>query len=159
PAGTLDTLSNGLAVDGGKGTNLLYVTETGRTTPDAVSLEANTIYSKMVPFNVAYSATGGTFGAGLFLATGTADDPVFVRAAPAGPLTYVFPGSGNDTGIVSSLAGTLDTLDSLLVLDVGSGSNTLYISEAGRTAPDTITMGTGFLDSAVVPFTIYYRAT
>jgi hypothetical protein len=76
-----------------------------------------------------------------------------------GPTTLNGNG-GDDVFVVSSATNTLDGLAGMpLTIDGGAGANQLSVSEAGRSADDTISVTGTQISSSVVGFTINYTAT
>jgi Ca2+-binding RTX toxin-like protein len=161
--GNLAGLAGTLTVDGGAGANQLNVSESGSATADTVLVTNNQISSAVVPFTINYLATGGTFGGGINLSTGSAADTVNVQSTLAGGTTTVNTGGGNDTINVSSNAptntGNLAGLAGTLTVDGGAGANQLNVSESGSATADTVLVTNNQIASAVVPFTINYLAT
>jgi hypothetical protein len=98
-------------------------------------------------------------GLGTVLVNGGAgNDIVFVRSTAAGTTTQVNAGGGDDTLLVSSVPGTLDTFAGKLTLDAGPGTNALYVISTGRSAADSVVLTDSFVGSGVVPFLVNYRA-
>src|SRR5262249_53726265 len=141
------------------GANLLYVTESGRTTADTVTLTATAISSNALPAPLTYRATGGSFGGGFFLITGAGNDTVFIRGTAAGSAPLVYTGAGDDDVYVTGPAGTLDTLAGGLVLDAGPGANSLLVSAVGSAAADTVTLTASSVSGTAVPFALNYLAS
>jgi hypothetical protein len=156
---TLANLIGNLNVDGGSGANALYVTEEGRTVPVQMTITATTIQSALSPATISYTATGGTFGRGILVLTGSGDDTVTVQGAPAGTLLSVFTGGGNDVVVVSPPAGSLSTLQSTLGIDGGTGINTLIVSEAGFDGSEALTVTGSAVVSTAQNFAILFGAT
>src|SRR5262249_40903400 len=90
---------------------------------------------------------------------GTSADLVFVRSTAAGTFTHVNAGGGDDTVLVASVPGTLDTFAGGLTLDAGTGTNALYLISTGRAAADSVVLTDTFVGSSAVHFPINYRAT
>ncbi|MBH5399906.1 LEPR-XLL domain-containing protein, partial [Bradyrhizobium sp. CNPSo 4010] len=65
---------------------------------------------------------------------GATADSVNVRSTTAGMTTTVNLGGGNDSVVVSGLDGTLNAIAGALVLDGGTGTNTLTVDDHGDTA-------------------------
>jgi hypothetical protein len=161
--GNLAGLGATVTVDGGAGSNTLNVSESGSSSADTVLLTNDAISSAVVPFTIDYSATGGSFGGGINLSTGSAADTVNVQSTLTGGTTTVDTNGGGDTINVSSNAptntGNLTGLAGTLTIDGGAGSNTLNVSESGSSSADTVLLTNDAISSAVVPFTINYSAS
>src|SRR5207248_353974 len=67
--------------------------------------------------------------------------------------------NGTTVGILLGQAGNLNGLQGSLNIDAGPGSNTLHVSEAGSSAPDTVTVTSSQIVDSAVPFTVNYQAT
>ncbi|HVX59378.1 MAG TPA: autotransporter-associated beta strand repeat-containing protein, partial [Pirellulales bacterium] len=119
--GDLLGLDGSLAIDGGTGSNTLNVSESGSAAADTVLVTSSQISSAITPFSISYSATGGTFGGGVNLSTGSAGDTINVQSTLAGGTTSINSGAGNDTINVSSnaplLTGNLDGIAGQLNID------------------------------------------
>jgi hypothetical protein len=176
--GNANTLASPLSLDLGTGKNTLMVSEATRTTGDAVTLtcvDDSSSYGEILApgFQVLYAAVGGTYGGGLGLVAGSGDDTVGVQSTFPGDLTSIFTGAGNDyIQVATSLPRgntSVTLLNGPLAIDAGSGSNTLLVNEAWRTAADSVVLTAGSLSSTlptftvnnalVTPFTVYYAAT
>ena len=133
--GNLAGLAGTLSINEGAGSNTLNVSESGISTADTVLVTNGQISSAVIPFTINYQATGGTFGGGINLLTGSGADTVNVQSTLAGGTTAINTGGGNDTINVSSNAptntGNLAGLAGTLSIDGGAGSNTLNVSESG----------------------------
>jgi hypothetical protein len=95
-SGNLSGLAGALTVDGGTGSNTLNVSESGISTADTVLLTSSQISSFVIPFSVNYSATGGSFGGGVYLTTGSGNDIINVQSTLSSATTTVNAGGGND---------------------------------------------------------------
>jgi uncharacterized delta-60 repeat protein len=137
PTSTLDTMAGSLALVAGSGTDLLYVSEAGSTSPDTMSLNSSYVSTTSGLF-MTYTATGGNFGAGVFLVTGSANNNVRVLGTAAGSINGIELGDGNNTVVVTSQTGTLDTMAGKIGVQGGTGNNLLYVSDAGSTRPDQL---------------------
>ncbi|HVX63201.1 MAG TPA: autotransporter-associated beta strand repeat-containing protein, partial [Pirellulales bacterium] len=130
--GNLSAIVSTLNIDGGAGANTLNVSESGSGSPDTVLVTSSQIASAITPFTINYLATGGTFGGGVNLSTGSADDTINVQSTLAGGTTTINTGNGNDTinvsgplsGAVSILGGSQTTAD-VLNYDAGGQDVTL----------------------------------
>src|SRR5262249_27538899 len=124
---------------------------------------ATSISSTVVPFAITYGASGGTFGGGLSVTTGSGNDTVFVLGTPAGGPTSGLTGGGGGPGFVSSstrlAAGQLHALGGPLAVDAGAGSNLLAVSEAASTTPDRVFFVPGAIVGKAPAFAVFYRAT
>jgi hypothetical protein len=128
-AGTLDTLRGTLNIDAGAGSNALQVSAASSTTADAVGVTASSLFSTILGFTINYFATGGTYG-GISLTTGSGDDLVVVVSAPAFTPLSIHTGAGSDTiGVVVTSSSALR-----LVLDGGTGDNTLHVTDLANSA-------------------------
>jgi uncharacterized delta-60 repeat protein len=135
PTSTLDTMRGPIAVVAGSGSNLLYVSEAGSSTADTLSLSATCVQST-AGFALSYTATGGTFGRGVFLVTGSANNTVRIYGTAAGSVNGINLGNGDNTVVITSPTATLSTMAGRTGVQGGSGNNLLYISDAGSTRPD-----------------------
>jgi hypothetical protein len=160
-AGVLSGLAGPLMIDAGGGANTLIVSEAASTKADSVIMTASTITG--VSFALTYQATGGSFGGGVSLYTGSGNDAVYVQGTPAGAATNVFTGAGDDTVSVSSslnlAAGVLTGLGGPLTVDEGPGNNRLVVSEAGRSTPDRVFFTNVGIAGTSPSFLILYKAT
>jgi hypothetical protein len=176
--GNANTLASPLSLDLGPGKNALLVSEATRTTGDAVMLTCvndNSYDGAFTApgFRVLYTATSGTFGGGLSLATGSGDDTIGAQATHPGDLTCVFTGAGNDyielAPSVQRAGASITLLNGPLAIDAGTGSNMLLVNQKWRTVPDSVALTAGSVYSTlatftanyalVKPFTVYYTAT
>jgi hypothetical protein len=137
PTNTLDTMAGAIDLVAGSGTNLLYVSEAGNTSPDTMSLNSTYISTTSGLF-MTFTAPGGNFGAGVFLVTGSANNNVRIFGTAAGSINGIELGNGNNTVVVTSAAGTLDTMAGKIGVQGGTGTNLLYVSDAGSTRPDQL---------------------
>src|SRR5439155_1689298 len=78
-AATLDGIQGEVTLDAGSGSNLLYVNGVGQTANDTAVVTFNALFAASMPAPVVYTATGGTFGQGVILVTGSGNDSVFVQ--------------------------------------------------------------------------------
>jgi hypothetical protein len=95
-ADRLDTFAGPLAVDGGAGSNELFVTEIGSSIADTVTVTATALSGTAVPWHIDYTATGGTFGRGVFFTAGSGDDTLNVQGTAADSPTFLYGWGGND---------------------------------------------------------------
>ena len=152
----LSGIAGPLTLQGGAGNSLLYVTEAGSTTPDTVYLTASAVISGLGTFApISYTtAAGGTFGNGVFLVLGSGGNFLQVYSTAAGDIYGLYTGAGNDTIAVTSPTSTLNTMAGPFAIEAGSGSNLLYVSDAGDATPDSVFMGASgsrFRRSALSP--------
>jgi hypothetical protein len=101
---------------------------------------------------------GGTFGGGVDLFGGSGNTSVYIYSDQANAVTEVKTGSGNDSVMVSSPSGTLDTFPGVLAIDEGAGSNSLSVSEVNAVAGDNLGISGNVIGSSMHPLTIYYYA-
>jgi hypothetical protein len=137
PTSTLDSMAGAIELVAGSGTNLLYVSDAGNTAPDTMTLNSGYV-STTSGLYLTYTAPGGNFGAGVFLVTGSAANTVRVLGTAAGSSNGIELGNGNNTVVVTSAAGTLDTMAGKIGVQGGTGNNLLYVSDAGSTRPDQL---------------------
>ena len=158
PTQTLNTMAGSIAVVAGSGSNLLYVSEAGSSTPDTLSLSATGIQSTAANFAVSYVAPGGTFGRGVYLVTGNGNDSVRIYSTAAGSTNGIDLGKGNNNVVVSSPTQTLNTMAGPIGVQGGTGINQLYISDAGSTVPDSIFVSGVSVQSPTAGYFISYTA-
>jgi autotransporter-associated beta strand protein len=150
-------LPNGLSFDGGAGVNTLTLNEAGSSTADTVTVTATSV-SSTVAGSVHYASIQQ-----LTFDGGNAGNTFLVQGSAAGTPVTLNTGNGNDVVYVSSSVGNFGTLAGLLgalTVNAGGGSNTLVVSEAGRSSADTVLVTSSSLSSTVGSrFTINYTAT
>jgi hypothetical protein len=149
-----------VVVDGGGGSNILVVDESGATAGDTLTIGAGSIFSSTHPFNLTFQASnGGTFNGGVYVTTGSGNDTVFVTGtAPNAPL-ILNTGGGDDAVSISSVNLTLDTLHSPVNVDLGGGNNILAVGEAGSTVADNLIVSSYAVGNASQSFSVFYEAT
>ncbi len=155
---TLSTMAGSIAVVAGSGSNMLYVSEAGSSTPDSLSLSATGIQSTAANFAVSYVAPGGTFGHGVYLVTGNGNNNVRIYSTAAGSTNGIELGNGNNNVVVSSPTQTLSTMAGPIGVQGGTGVNQLYVSEAGSTVPDSIFVSGVSVQSPTLGYFISYTA-
>src|SRR5262249_9071409 len=84
-----------LSLDAGGGSNQLSISES-TATADTLFLTSNALVSTVTSFVVSYTATGGSFGRGLLLTTGSGNDTLLVLGTAAGADTHIFTQGGTD---------------------------------------------------------------
>jgi hypothetical protein len=146
-SGNLDLISGPLTVDGGPGSNVMNDDDTGSavtklgkltsTTLTGLGMAAAITYGDFRSVNVRLGSGGDTFtvastdAASTLIAGGPGDDTIDVLANNGD--TLIQGGGGNDTFVVgSSSAATarmLKTINFPLMLDGGSGSNRLVVTD------------------------------
>src|SRR5262249_42447608 len=144
-------------VDALGGSNSVTLNGSQLTAADNAVVSDDVLLTAAAGLRVNYTTTGN-FAGGIVLKTGTGNDAIRVLATRAGSPTTVDAGAGDDSFVVASAPGTLDALASALTLEAGTGANLLYTTEAGRTAPDTLTLTASTIASAAAA-TLTYRAT
>jgi hypothetical protein len=158
-----------VSVDAGRGSNQLAVSDAGEDAWEAVAVTGTTVIlnialrpgeerRSLLDFPISYTATGGTFGQGVYVKTSDGNASVLVEGTAAGAPTFVATGTGNDALTVQSPAGPLSTLAGPLFLDAAAGSNSLFVSEAGSATADTVIVTSSAISSSVLGFTIAYQA-
>jgi hypothetical protein len=159
-AGMLDQLAGALAVDAGPGANQLYVSESGQTAADTVTLADGWLASSAAPSLVHYTATGGTFSRGVVFVSGSGNNTVSVPSLTALGPTLAFGGAGNDTFLVTlpAPAGPAAIPPGTLTIDGGGGSNQLSLTES-TTAADTLYLTGNAVVSTASGFALSYAAT
>ncbi len=144
-----------LQLDGGGGTNTLQVAPIlGAAAGDNMVVTADAVYSPTFGYVVAYTPT---FTGGVSVATAPGASTVNVQGTVAGATTTVTT-QGTDRVNVSSPAGTLDTLRGPLSVVAAAGAATLYVSEAGATAGDTVYLTADSIGSGSGSFIVNYTA-
>jgi hypothetical protein len=149
-AGDQTTLLGPLTIDAGAGTNSLLLNEAFSTSPDSVLVTPTVLYDTSRGFAVSYTATGGSYGFGVQVLTGSGNDVVAVLGTAPGAPTQISTGAGND--VVYVVPG------GVVSVDEGSGTNALVVTEAGQLAADSIFVGNGIITTASGGV-IYYGAT
>ena len=120
-------------MDEGAGSNSLLVSEYFATTGDNIGITSGGIFSSVRSFVVYYSATGGTFGGGITVLTGSGNDTVTVYSQAAGAPLIVSTGAGNDgVEVVCTSASPY----SGLYVDMGAGTDYLLVVAYGATTQD-----------------------
>lgn len=128
-----------LIVEAGAGSNAIWfgVDAAPELTQESVWLTADSLTAQqLIPLGVHFTATGGDFTEGVLLVTGEADDTVYVSDTFADTATGIATGGGSDHIIFSSNpggAGNLDTIEGLVVVDAGTGSNYLHLDDRQAT--------------------------
>jgi hypothetical protein len=142
--GKLNGILGPLAIDAGGGVNSLVFGESANPNPDQVFLTGSNIMSGVGTFaTISYAATSGTFGGGVVLREGPANNIVNVQSTGAGAPTTVAGLGGNDLFIVSSNGGGTGVLNGLqapLAIDGGGGANTLIVGESSYAGNDQVTL-------------------
>jgi len=169
--GNLDAIQGTLTIDGGAGANYVLVSDNSDATGDAAAVITDNKIAGMAgaadSVDVNYSATGGTFAAGIWIVTSGVADTVNVQSTLAGGPTYIITQGGADTINVSSDApvntGNLDAIAGLLVIDAGAGANVLNVVDATDATGDTSVVITNAkisgLAGAADDVDIWYSAT
>ncbi len=139
-----------------RGGNTLNVSESGSAAADTVLVTSSQISSVITPFSISYSATGGTFGGGVNLSTGSAGDTINVQSTLAGGTTSINAGAGADVINVSSnaplLTGNLDGIAGQLNIDAQGGANTLNVSDfSSFTANSNVTLTNNAINGMAGP--------
>src|SRR5205814_2017555 len=125
-AGDLAGLAALLSIDAGSGSSTLNVSEKGTPTGDTVTLTSARITGTTTPFTINYQATGGTFGGGVHLTTGSGNDTVNVQSAlTGGVVTKILTNGGDDTTNVSEKPESAYAL----FVDGGPGTDTLRVTD------------------------------
>jgi hypothetical protein len=126
-AATLDTIKGQLDIDAGTGNNTLLVDDAGRTTDEGIVMAASSITGGSLLIN--YTASGGTFGVGVYFEAGSGNNTILVTGTAAGANTYVETGSGTDTvyANVSRGNGTLVVVGQ--APSNGPGTDTLRVAD------------------------------
>ncbi|HEX8911120.1 MAG TPA: calcium-binding protein, partial [Humisphaera sp.] len=128
--------SDPLTVDAGTGTKNAFVFT------DLTHGGANVVFtdgaasSAKVPLGIKYVATGGTYGKGVGVVTGTGNDNVLVLSTPANIPTAIYTDGGNDNvgvGSTTTLKGVLSGIKGPLGIDGQAGTNTFGFNDAGAT--------------------------
>jgi hypothetical protein len=128
--GDLSGIRGPLLVDGEGGNNSLNVSEAGNTHSDNVNFTQNSISSAILPYNITYQATGGTFLNNLRLMLGTGNNTLNVLSALAGNLTSLFLGPANATVNVQVNRSSAYTL----FVSAGAGNNLLNVIDTDNGA-------------------------
>jgi hypothetical protein len=157
--GTLSPILGPVTVDGGTGSNTLQVNASGESTPQVLTITPNQVAGNGTALRVNYLATGGTFGGGISITTGSGDDFLRVLGTLASGTTTINASGGADTFVVGSLGAQLDALGGPLNLDGGSDLNALYVTEAHRTVPVALVVTATTLQSSLAPALISFTAT
>jgi hypothetical protein len=131
-----------ILVDFGALNGAVNVTETGTnrlTVQGPTAADTYTVTSTQVTDNnnqkVTYSGVQS-----LLVRGGNSGNTFNVQSTAAGTPVTLQTGAGDDNIVVSSAAGTLDTLKSPLTIDGQGGSNSLALSESNATAADTVSI-------------------
>src|SRR5262249_5806264 len=120
----------GVSVDAGRGSNQLGVSDAGEDPWETVALTSTTGFVNLAlrpgdlrvslpACRIAYTATGGTFGNGVYVTTSDGNATVLVEGTAAGAPTFVTSGSGHDAITVGLPAATLKDLAGPLTVDAG----------------------------------------
>ncbi len=159
--GDLNGIGGPIFLDPGSGpSNLLVVSEYGRTTPDDVTLTSSTMTFTATPkpFSINYAPTSFLRG-NVKLVVGGGNDVVRVQGTAAAAVTSLYTIGGNATIFVSTRGGAQNTLLGTLDIDAGTGAAQLIFTEAGSATPDDLTLSANRLVSNTSGFVINYTAT
>jgi len=156
---TLNTMAGSIAVMAGSGSNTLFVSESGSSVADTLSLSATGVQSTATGFSLSYEALGGNFGGGVYLVTGSAANTVRIYSTSAGSNNGIELGNGNNTVVVSSPTQTLDTMAGPIGIQGGTGDNLLYLSEAGSTVADSLYVSGVSVQSKITGLFVSYAAS
>ena len=125
-----------------------------------VALKGNVGTSEITPGGVTFLATGGNFGGGAAVYTGTAADTVKIYSTIADAPTLVSTDDGLDKVIVLSTdtlaKSTVNGLKNTLNIDVGNDFNQLTLQDAGSTGGNTDVRVNATTVSGLAPFDINY---
>ncbi|MFO0967351.1 MAG: MBG domain-containing protein [Gemmataceae bacterium] len=164
PSGRFGDVPTGpISIDAGAGSNALNFSEANSPYGDVFTVLPTQIRGDgPLPFVINYTATGGSFGAGISVTGGSSDDWVRVYGLPAQTSLNVFSNAGNDVIDVAPLANRIgDTLKSPVAIDAGPGVNQLNVNEAVSTAGDQLILQANQVLGVVgaVPFQVNYGAS
>jgi hypothetical protein len=160
--GDLSGIGGPLLIDPGTGpSNLLVVSEYGRTGPDDVTFTASTMTftaGKRLDINYAPSGLGYQRG-NVKLVVGGGNDIVRTQGTAAQAITSLYTIGGNATILVTTAGGAQNTLQGTLDIDAGTGAAQLIFSEANALVADNLTLSANRLVSNTSGFVMNYTAT
>ncbi len=124
-----------LMIEAGAGANAIWSSIDGAPAvmQETVWLTKGSLTAeKLIPLGAHFTATAGDFTGGVLLATGDADDTVYVSETFADTTTGIATGGGTDHLVFSSNpngVGQLGTIVGLVVVDAGAGANYLRLDD------------------------------
>lgn len=128
---TLSPVQGTLTVDGGVGSDSLQVLDSSEATNQTFNITANVI-SRSGAAAIAYTSVDS-----LIVNTGVADDTIVIRSTTATTPVTVNGGTGIDSITVGD-AGSLNNIDSAVVVDGGGQNDTLVIDGSAVGAAEDI---------------------
>jgi Ca2+-binding RTX toxin-like protein len=148
-AQNLDNFGTGLSINGGGGNDTLNVDDQNSTTPAQYILDTGSLtrwYYSWPYFT--YSNVRNV----VVNCTNTANG-IAVWSVAAGTTVTVHAGGGDDTFNLGSFSQNLDKIQGTLVLDGGSGNNSVTVNDQGNPFSDTYTITDTSLTRYVNGFT------
>jgi Ca2+-binding RTX toxin-like protein len=133
-----------LSIDAGAGANTAFFTVDGapHVMLETIHLTNQTVTAeRLLPDGIVFTATGGSFGGGIWLDTGAAHDTVYVLNTLPNVKTLVTTGAGADTIVLSSNPqgkGNLATIEGPIEVDAGSGGNYLRMDDRGANSGNAL---------------------
>jgi hypothetical protein len=157
-SGVLDGIWGILNVDAGGGDNTLNLSDAGATVADTSVVITEDSITGLAPAAINYFATGGTFGGGIDITLGAADDRITIVSIRDDSLTTIRGNEGNESITVeaSVTAGYLEVRgdagnDEIDASAVPDGAELALVGGLGK---DTLSGGQGndviFGDDAVI---------